>query len=181
MLNFIKQVFLISLMSDQVRLTLLTLPQTGEESVLELPDLNLPYSDESPLQSLYSSKNSHVDRSDPVLKQAMLHCDEIPHSSPSTTHDHSASSLKRKTNNLDTNLAAKKARIVPEKRSKAVSHDQKEDKPRDNGEIVDRGPTSNYSGALKIHHTPIENLKDARCPQSRQKFPLEPSRDQGRL
>ncbi|KAA1070965.1 hypothetical protein PGTUg99_013899 [Puccinia graminis f. sp. tritici] len=164
MFNFIKQVFFMSLVSDQARLTLLTLPQIGEESVFELPDLNLPYPDESPLQSFYSSKNSHVDGLDPVLKQAMLHCEEIPHSSTSTTHDYSASSLKRKTNNLDTSLAAKEARIVPKKRPKAISNDQRESKPRDNREIVDQGSTSNF-GALNIHHTRIENLKDALSPQ----------------
>jgi hypothetical protein len=179
MFNFIKQVFLIALVSDQARLTVLALPRIGEEYVFELPDLNLPYQDESPLQSFYSTENSHFDGLDPVLKQAMLHCEEIPHSSPSTTQDYSASSLKRKSSNLDTNLAAKDARIV-EKRPKAISNDRKPDKPRDNGEIVEQHFTSNYPGDLNIHHTPIENLKDALSPQSTRNL-LEPSDDVYRI
>ncbi|KAA1074486.1 hypothetical protein PGT21_007502 [Puccinia graminis f. sp. tritici] len=63
------------------------------------------------------------------------------------------------------------------KRRKAIPNDQVEDKPRDNGEIVDQDSTSNPSAALDIHHTSTKNLKNKLSPQNTHNLPLGSRRD----
>jgi hypothetical protein len=182
MLSFIKHIYLILLLSDQALYTLLTLPQNGEKPFFKTPDLNLPHPDESPLEphcSLPPIESFRVEGSDSVFlgKEAMLHREDSPHSSSSITH-YSASSLKRKPSNLDTNLAANEARLVVKKR-RVISKDKGGDRPRDNGEFANQGSISTYSGSHKfnMHRTLIENLKCEPSPQNTNSFVRESSQD----